>query len=231
MPLSLEQRRVGHVAVVTCAGRLVEGAESIALRQLLDDLLQFGPYVVLHVGAIEFIDSAGVGLLVRYNTRTRNKQGRLNLCAPSAKLAAVLKATRLDQVFDSYDSEHAAIAALYERSASPGGPTHLTANLLCVLESPDMQAYIREILGRNGYSAMTAGNIPDALVLLQATQPKLVVVSAGLAQARGTHASEKFRRLAGESSLIELPPDFSQRDPGEAAGLLLDRLRELGITS
>jgi anti-sigma B factor antagonist len=231
MPLSLEHRRVGHVAVVTCAGRLVEGTESIALRQLLDELLQFGPHVVLHVSAVEFIDSAGVGLLVRYNTRTRNKQGRLNLCAPSAKIAAVLKATRLDQVFDSYDSEAAAIAALYERAASAGGPSHLSANLLCVLESPDVQAYIREILGRNGYSAMTAGNIADALVLLQATRPKLVVVSAELAQVRGTYAAEKFRRLADGLSVIELPPDFSQRDPGDAAGLLLDRLRELGIMS
>jgi hypothetical protein len=56
-------------------------------------------------------------------------------------------------------------------------------------------------------------------------------VSAELAQVRGTYAAEKFRRLADGLSVIELPPDFSQRDPGDAAGLLLDRLRELGIMS
>src|SRR5690242_15230719 len=108
MPLLLEQRRIGDIAVVICTGRLVEGAESIALRRLLDEILQIDSNVILDVGKLEFIDSAGVGLLVRYSTRTRNQRGRLHLCAPSSKLAAVLKATRLDRALDVYDSEPAA---------------------------------------------------------------------------------------------------------------------------
>lgn len=231
MPLLLEQRRIGDIAVVTCVGRLVEGTESTALQQLLDEILQFGSHVVLHVGGMEFIDSAGIGLLVRYSTRTRNQGGRLHLCAPSPKLAAVLKATHLDQVFDAYDSETAAVGAFFERSESAGGPSHFSADVLCVLESPDVQAYVREILGRNGYGVLTASNIPDALVLLQATRPKLVVVSAELAQARGTNAAEKFRRLVDALPLIELPFDFSQRDPGEAGRVLLNQLRAFGIAS
>ncbi len=231
MPLSLEHRRIGDIVVVTCTGRLVEGAESAALQRLLDEILQFGPYVILHVGAVEFIDSAGVGLLVRYNTRTRNRHGGMTLCAPSPKLVAVLKATRLHQAFDLHDSEAAAITAFYERAASGGSSSHLSANVLCVLESPDVQAYVREILGRNGYGVLTASNVPDALVLLQAARPKLVVVSAELAQARGTNAAEKFRRLVDALPLIELPFDFSQRDPGEAARLLLNQLRGFSIPS
>jgi anti-sigma B factor antagonist len=227
MPLFLEHRRLGDIAIVTCAGRLVEGAEASALQQLLDHLLPFGPYVVLHVGALEFIDSAGVGLLVRYRTRTRNMQGGVSLCAPSPKLTAVLKATHLDQVFDSYDTVDAAITAFYERAASAGGASRLSTDVLCVVESPDVQAYVREILSRNGYGVMTTSNLPDAVVLLQAARPKLVVVSAAVARVRGTNAAEKFHRLVGRPSLIELPADFSQRDPAETAQLLLDRLRAL----
>jgi len=231
MPLSLDSRRIGDIAVVTCTGRLVDGAESIALQQLLDQILQFGSHVVLHVGALQYIDSAGLGLLVRYNARTRNQRGRLHLCAPSPKLAAALKATRLDQAFESYDSEAAAVGAFYERSASDGGPSSLSASVLCVLESTDLQAYVREILGRNGYGVRTAGNIPDALVLLQVTRPKVVILSAELAQARGTNAAEKFRRLADALPLVELPFDFSRRDPEEAGRLLLNHLHEFGITA
>ena len=42
MPLSFETRRVGDITVVTCRGRIVEGAESVALQQHVDDLLPFG---------------------------------------------------------------------------------------------------------------------------------------------------------------------------------------------
>jgi anti-anti-sigma factor len=226
MPLALDHRRIGDIAVVTCAGRLVEGAESSALAQLLDELLPFGPYVVLHLGALEFIDSAGVGLLVRYSTRMRHVHGRMTLCAPSSKLVAVLKATRLDRVFESYETEGEAIAAFYERAATADAPSRLSrTEVLCVLESPDVQAYVREIVGRNGYGVLTASNLPDALVLLQATGPKVVVLSAGFAQVCGTNAAEKFRRRVDGLSVIELPVDFSQRDSGGAAQWLLDRLR------
>jgi anti-anti-sigma factor len=111
MPLLLEHRRVGHTAVVACAGHLVEGAELMAFERTLDELLQFGPYLILHLGGVEFVDNAGLGLLVRYSARIRNAQGSLKLCAVSSKLAAVLRATRLEQIFNVYESESEAIAA------------------------------------------------------------------------------------------------------------------------
>jgi anti-anti-sigma factor len=93
MPISLEHRRVGDIIVVTCVGRIVEGAESIAVQKLLDDLLQYGSRLVLHLGAVDFLDSSGLGLLVRYVARTRNGHGGLKFCALSPKIIQVLDVT------------------------------------------------------------------------------------------------------------------------------------------
>lgn len=231
MRISLENRRVGDIAVVTCRGRIVEGAESTALQQLLDELLPDGPYVILHLGGVDFIDSSGLGLLVRCTTRTRNAHGSLKLCALSPKIAEVLKVTHLERVFEAYESEADAITAFYQRASSGAGASRLKADILCVDPSVDVQAYLRELLGQGGYGVLTAGNLPDALILLQATQPKLVIIGAELRSARGTQAAEKLNTLADALAVIELPADFSRREAGEAGQRLLDQVRALGLVS
>jgi anti-sigma B factor antagonist len=229
--ISLESRRVGDITVVTCTGRIVEGTESIALQQLLDDLLQDGPDLILHVGGVDFIDSSGLGLLVRYATRTRNAGGNLKLCVLLPKIAEVLKVTHLGRILEWYETEAGAITAFYQHAGWGAGSSRLQTDILCVDASANMQAYVRELLGQAGYGVLTAGNLPDALILVQATQPKVVIIDADLRRSRGTQAAEKFNRLADALAVIELPADFSARDAGEAAERLLDQIRALALIS
>jgi len=72
---------------------------------------------------------------------------------------------------------------------------------------------------------MTSDNVPDALMLLRATHPKLIVVSADLRAAGNTHAIGVFRDVA-KCPVIELPSDFSHRDAGVAASRLLEQIRD-----
>ena len=227
MPLSLEHRRVGDVTVVTCAGRIVEGPESIALQQLLDELLQYGPHLVLNLGAVDFLDSSGLGLLVRYVTRTRNAHGHLTLCALSPQLIKVLDVTHLRAAFDAYDVEADAIDAQYRRAPSGGGTTRLQTEILCVDASSDVQAYVRGLLAQTGYGVLTASNLPDGLILLQATRPKLLIVGEELRAARETRTADKFNALADALPVVVLPADFSRRDAGEAGQHLVDQVRAL----
>jgi anti-sigma B factor antagonist len=225
VPISLEHRRVGDITVVTCSGPIVEGAESIALQQLLDDRLQFGPNLLLHLGGVSFIDSGALGLLVRYTTRSRRAHGNLKLCAASSRIVEVLKVTRLERIFEAYELEADAISAFYQRASASAGSSRLHTDILCVDASVDLLAYVRELLEQAGYGILTAGNLPDALILLQATQPKLVIIGSELRVARSTRSAEKFNRLADTLSVIELPPDFSRHEAGEAGHRLLDQVR------
>ena len=165
MSLSLVNRRVGEVTVVTCSGRIVAGQESESLQRYLDDLIPFSPHILLHLGAVDFIDSAGLGLLARYLTRVQNARGTLKVCALSPKIDDVLRVTRLKAVFQPGESEADSIAAMHRstRAQTPVG----NPDILCVDSSEDVLAYLRELLREAGYRAITAANLPDALILLK----------------------------------------------------------------
>ena len=223
MAISFETRRVGDIAVVRVVGRLVEGEEAAALQKHIDGLMPFGPHLLLNLSAVDFMDSSGLGLLVRYLTRTRNAHGNLKLCALPRQLEEVLRVTRLQSVFDPYASEEDAIAAFYHRTDSPAG-FRFRIDILCVDFSSDVQAYVRELLGQAGFGVLTASNLPDALVLLQATRPRMVVINRDLRAARSTHTAEKFNNLADKMTVIELPGDFSHTEAGQAGQVLVEKV-------
>jgi PleD family two-component response regulator len=168
-------------------------------------------------------------LLVRYTTRTRHAQGALKLCALTPKTAEVLKVTHLERVFEAHATEAEAITAFYQRTGSGPGAARLRTDILCVDASMDALAYVREMMGQAGYGVLTAGNLPDALTLLQATQPKVVIISQELRALRGTQSAELFNRMADALAVVELPADFSRREAGDAGQRLLDRVRALGL--
>jgi len=227
MALSLQHRRVGDITVVTCTGRIVEGAESVALQHFLDDLLEDVPLLVLHLGAVDFLDSSGLGLLVRYITRAQNAQGSLKFCALSAKIVEVLAVTHLLPIFESYESEADAIGAFFRRSVGGGEARRLRTDVLCVDGSADVQAYVRGVLAQAGFGVLTASNLPDGLILLQATAPKVVIIDPAFREMTGTRAAEKFNTLADTHSVIVLSADFSRQDAGEAGQRLLDQVRAI----
>jgi len=223
MCLSLTQRRVGDVTVITCSGRIVAGDESTSLQSALDELIPFSPHILLHLGAVDFIDSAGLGLLARYLTRVQNARGTLKVCAVSQKIDDVLRITRLKAVFQPYDTEADSITAVHRAARSDdllGRP-----DVLCVDPSEDVLTYLRELLKEAGYRPVTAANLPDALILLKATGPRAVVISAELRAMRGVRAADEFSRLTSSSDVIELPSGFSARDAADAATQVLNAVR------
>src|SRR4051794_28443801 len=68
VPLSLQSRDIGDITVVKCGGRLVEGTEAATLKQYLNGRLPQFPYIVLDLADVQFLDSAGLGLLARLVT-------------------------------------------------------------------------------------------------------------------------------------------------------------------
>ena len=212
------------MTVVTCSGRIVAGEESKSLQVYLDRLLPEAPHVLLHLGAVEFIDSGGLGLIARYLTRPQDRRGTLKVCAVSPKIDDVLRITRLRSVFQPYETEADSIADIH-RAAKAVDASFEHPDVLCVDESADVLTYLREILKEAGYRTLTANNMSDALILLKATRPKTVVIGAELRAATASHVTEEFNSFARAGTLIELPPGFSRQDAGDAAQHVLQALR------
>jgi hypothetical protein len=179
------------------------------------------PHVLLHLGEVTFVDSAGLGMLVRYLTRAQNSSGALRICAVSPTLDQVLTVTRLKPVLQPFRTESEALAAAHQQRDAFGTP-----DVLCVDRSDDVLAYLRELLRGDGHRVMTASNLPDAVILLSATRPKVVVAGTMPLAAAGTRAEEEFKRLTAACALVELPPDFARRGAAGAAEHVLGAVRE-----
>ena len=161
-------RRVGDVTVVTCTGRIVAGDESTALQSYLDNVMTDSRHILLHLAGVDFIDSAGLGLLARNFMRVQNTSGTLKICAVSPKIDDVLRITRLKAVFQPYESESDPIAEVHARDDNAVA----NPDVLCVDASDDVLAYLRELLRGAGYRPITAANLPDGLILLRVTRPR-----------------------------------------------------------
>ena len=228
MSLTLLSRCVGDVTVVTCSGRIVAGEESKSLQVCLDRLLPESPHVLLHLGAVDFIDSGGLGLIARYLTRPQDRRGTLKVCAVSPKIDDVLRITRLRSVFQPYATEADSIADIHR--TGQGVDAFENPDVLCVDDSPDVLTYLRELLKEAGYRTLTATNMPDALILLKATHPRIVVIGAE-SRTAGTQAAAEFNTIARAKQVVELPAGFSGQDAGEAAQQVLQALRDGGRSS
>jgi anti-sigma B factor antagonist len=216
--LTMKQRTLGEIAVVACSGRIVEGAETTALDKQVRDLQVVYRYFVLDLHDVAFVDSAGLGLLVRLLSRLRRASGDLKLCGVAPNIQKSLNVSRLSSVLASYESVESAVAAFQRPSESGDEPSRETVDILCVHRSNDVLAYLHELLRQAGYGLMTSTNVSDAATLLIATRPRIVVIDA---QSRAVGMSGRFGGLIGDAHVVELPPTFSIEDAGEAGQRLL----------
>jgi anti-sigma B factor antagonist len=228
MPLSLQMRRVGEVVVVTCSGKIVGGAEADELQQVIRELLPLEPNVVLNLAQVTSLDSAGVGVLVRFLHRTRNASGDLKLCCVPPRIADVLRITRLSGIFDVRSREDEAISAFYTPSTPADARTMLSRDVLCVDDSVDVLAYVCEVLRAAGYRVMPCGNVSDAAVLLKTSRPRVLVIGAGARTRLDAVRVSASHQAANDIAILELPGDFASRDPMESSRELVSRVRDLG---
>jgi anti-sigma B factor antagonist len=225
MQLRLESRPVGDVLIVQCQGRIVAGQEVNTLHHLVNDSFAKYSDIVLQLDQIEFIDSSGLGALVRLMQATRAKGGDLKLSGVPPHIRRTLEVTNLFSQFEAYDSIEEAITAAYLGSRySRGKAGDARPPILCVYESTDVCTFLREVLVGAGYNALTALTLSDALILLKATKAKRVVVSTQMQFLRGRPTREVLNEIDPAVALLVLDEDFATQDPGEAAEKLLSGL-------
>src|ERR1700736_1986283 len=132
MLFSVHSEKVGGVAVIHCQGRLVVSEGVRALQEEVEKHTLETKKYVLDLGAVSYVDSGGLGALVRLMGTLRAHRGDLKLCQVSPFVQNVLRATNLHGLFCIHDTEKEALEDFAKRTAAVEPHAGLSnTNVLC----------------------------------------------------------------------------------------------------
>jgi anti-sigma B factor antagonist len=119
MGMTTSTRQVGGVTIVDIKGRIVLGEESASVRDVVRDLLSKGhKEILLNLGAVDYIDSMGLGSLVGAFTSVRKQGGELKLLNLTSKVTDLMQITRLYTVFDIMNDEAVGVKSFGQSTAA-----------------------------------------------------------------------------------------------------------------
>jgi anti-sigma B factor antagonist len=108
--MQIAERQSGSVTVIDLSGKITLGEDGNLLKDKLHSLLHQGKKsILLNLGQVSYVDSAGLGALVSAYTTVTREGGSLKLVNVTKKLQDLLSITKLLTVFDTYDSEDQAV--------------------------------------------------------------------------------------------------------------------------
>ncbi|MCA8882924.1 MAG: STAS domain-containing protein [Rhodobacteraceae bacterium] len=108
--MELDKQDHGDVVVITPSESRIDASVAIQFKDRMRDLTSdANGRVILDLGAVDFIDSSGLGAIVAAMKQLGGGR-RLELSSLSPLVAKVFRLTRMDSVFVIHDSTDAGLA-------------------------------------------------------------------------------------------------------------------------
>jgi len=103
-------RRLPRATVVEAQGEIDLRFQPEFQRAMLEVCAEKPPVLVVHLGEVSYMDSSGVGTLVKIAQTVRHYDGKLALVSPTPRVRSVFEITTLDRYFTILASEEEALA-------------------------------------------------------------------------------------------------------------------------
>jgi anti-sigma B factor antagonist len=108
--MQITERAVGDVMVLDIKGKITLGEGDEQLKDKVTSLVNQGQRkMVLNLAAVPYLDSAGLGEVVRAYTTVSRQGGSLKLLNLTKRITDLLSITKLLTVFETFDSESDAV--------------------------------------------------------------------------------------------------------------------------
>jgi anti-sigma B factor antagonist len=108
--LQIDQRVVNGVTILDLKGKITLGEGDELLKKEIDTLIQKDQKkLLLNLEGVPYIDSAGLGEIVRTYTTVSRQGGKLKLLNLTKRIQDLLAITKLLTVFETYESEPDAV--------------------------------------------------------------------------------------------------------------------------
>jgi anti-sigma B factor antagonist len=108
--MEIAERTAGEVTILDVTGKMTLGEGDEILKDKVHSLsLQGRKKIVLNLAGVPYIDSAGLGEIVRTYTTVSREGGSLKLLGLTKRIIDLLSITKLLTVFETYDNEADAV--------------------------------------------------------------------------------------------------------------------------
>ncbi len=110
--MQLSTHEDGRVTIVTVSGDLVIGEPETTFKKKVSRLIEDGQVnLVVDLTGVGFLDSSGLGSLVRAMTMSQKEGGQTKLAGVGPQVRKLLEMTKLDSVFEIYDDRESAVSS------------------------------------------------------------------------------------------------------------------------
>jgi anti-sigma B factor antagonist len=110
--MKITERQVKDVTILDLEGKILIGEGDDALREAVTRVVDSGKTrILLNLAEVPYVDSAGLGEIVRCYTTVSRKGGRLKLLNLTKKIKDLLSITKLLTVFETFENEDEAVTS------------------------------------------------------------------------------------------------------------------------
>ncbi len=108
--MNIDERVVDGVTILDLKGKMTLGEGDELLKDKINSLIQQDrKKLLLNLENVPYIDSAGLGEIVRTYTTVSRQGGKLKLLNLTKRIQDLLAITKLLTVFETYESEQEAV--------------------------------------------------------------------------------------------------------------------------
>lgn len=108
--MTITERKSGDVTILDVEGKILLGEGDVQLKRKIDELIERKETkLLLNLANVPYMDSGGLGEIVRSYTTVKRAGGELKLLNATKRISDLLTITKLITVFEVFEDEAAAV--------------------------------------------------------------------------------------------------------------------------
>jgi anti-sigma B factor antagonist len=108
--MTITERKSGDVTILDVEGKILLGEGDVQLKRKIDELIERGETkLLLNLANVPYMDSGGLGEIVRSYTTAKRAGGDLKLLNATKRISDLLTITKLITVFEVFEDEAGAV--------------------------------------------------------------------------------------------------------------------------
>jgi anti-sigma B factor antagonist len=108
--MTITERKSGDVTILDVEGKILLGEGDVQLKRKIDELIERKENkLVVNLANVPYMDSGGLGEIVRSYTTVKRAGGELKLLNATKRISDLLTITKLITVFEIHEEEDAAV--------------------------------------------------------------------------------------------------------------------------